>query len=279
MKNRIGFMQGRLSPLVEGRIQSFPWDNWRQEFKDSANMGFTLMEWTLDQDLLTKNPIMTQLGQQEILSLCKQFNISIPSLTGDCFMQQPFWKETDQKKRDELQKDFLSIMYACSKIGIKFIVIPIVDNGRLENKYQEDKLVKFLNYQKNTLKSFNIKIVFESDYEPLKLSRFMDRFDPNIFGINYDIGNSASLGFDPSEEFLFFGKRIFNVHVKDRELNGSTVALGEGNADFDLVFSLLEDYKYKGNYILQTARSPENEHALVLKKYKKFVEQKLIKWN
>ena len=28
---RIGFMQGRLSPQVDGKIQAFPWVHWRDE--------------------------------------------------------------------------------------------------------------------------------------------------------------------------------------------------------------------------------------------------------
>ena len=32
MNQKIGFMQGRLSPLIGGKIQSFPWDNWECEF-------------------------------------------------------------------------------------------------------------------------------------------------------------------------------------------------------------------------------------------------------
>jgi len=29
--NRIGFMQGRLSPQVNGKIQAFPWSHWQSE--------------------------------------------------------------------------------------------------------------------------------------------------------------------------------------------------------------------------------------------------------
>ena len=31
--NNIGFMQGRLSNLIDNKIQSFPWNNWENEFK------------------------------------------------------------------------------------------------------------------------------------------------------------------------------------------------------------------------------------------------------
>ena len=30
-KPKIGFVQGRLSPMVNNRIQQFPWDSWRHE--------------------------------------------------------------------------------------------------------------------------------------------------------------------------------------------------------------------------------------------------------
>ena len=32
-KNRIGFMQGRLSEPIDNKIQSFPIDTWQEEFK------------------------------------------------------------------------------------------------------------------------------------------------------------------------------------------------------------------------------------------------------
>ena len=92
-----------------------------------------------------------------------------------------------------------------------------------------------------------------------------------MFGINYDIGNSASLGFNPSEEFKFFGDRVLNVHVKDRVRNGTTVPLGHGSADFSTVYSLLKSHGYDGNYILQTARANDDQHLEVLLEYKKFV--------
>ena len=37
--NPIGIMQGRLSPAVDGRIQSFPVETWRQEFELARQAG------------------------------------------------------------------------------------------------------------------------------------------------------------------------------------------------------------------------------------------------
>src|SRR5215213_6217684 len=89
---RIGFMQGRLSPLVDGKIQAFPWAHWEQEFASAAKIGLPLVEWTLDQDRLRENPLMTEGGRARIRELTGSSGIRVESVTGDCFMQAPFFK-------------------------------------------------------------------------------------------------------------------------------------------------------------------------------------------
>jgi|APSaa5957512535_1039671.scaffolds.fasta_scaffold37325_2 L-ribulose-5-phosphate 3-epimerase len=266
--NRIGFIQGRLSPLVNDCIQAFPWSSWQDEFKIAEENNFKLMEWTLDQNKLYENPLLTPDGQSEISILCESYNLSIPSLTGDCFMQAPFWKAEGDEQQN-LQKDFQAIAVACATVGISMIVVPLVDNGRLDNSAQEDVLVEYLESQESFLDKHNLQVVFESDFNASELARFIDRLNPSLFGINYDIGNSAALGFDPSEEIDAYGNRIINVHVKDRVLGGTTVPLGTGNADFETVFAKLNRIGYTGNYILQTARATDDNHSRILSEFGK----------
>ena len=111
-------------------------------------------------------------------------------------------------------------------------------------------------------------MAFESDYKPQELERFIARLNPILFGINYDIGNSAALGFNPQEEFAAYGPRVINVHVKDRVLGGATVPLGSGSANFDAVFAALSQSNYQGNFILQTARAANGNHADTLCTYR-----------
>lgn len=260
-------MQGRLSPMVDGRIQSFPWTCWQNEFSIAEQHDFRLMEWTLDQDRLYENPLLTLTGQDEIKGLCYSHGLSISSLTGDCFMQAPFWKARGGE-REVLEHNFRVVAEACAAVGILMIVVPLVDNGRLETTAQEDALVTYLQSQAQFFSEHNLRIVFESDFGPLELTRFIGRFDPTLFGINYDIGNSAALGFNPIDELAAYGSRIANVHVKDRVLGGTTVPLGTGNADFETVFAALARVGYVGNYILQTARATNGGHAEVLCHYR-----------
>jgi L-ribulose-5-phosphate 3-epimerase len=260
-------MQGRLSAIFDGRIQSFPWTCWQDEFEQGAKLGFGLMEWTLDQDRLYENPLLTKVGQAQIRSLCQRYQFDIASLTGDCFMQAPFWK-VDGAERQALEQDFVAIVNSCAAVGISMLVIPLVDKGSLENPEQEEVLVSYLQSQAVLLIDKGLQVIFESDFQPLELARFIGRLDPVLFGINYDIGNSASLGFNPVDEILAYGSRIVNVHIKDRVLNGATVPLGTGNADFPTVFATLASSGYEGNFILQTARATDGDHAGALCRYR-----------
>ncbi len=269
LSNKIGVMQGRLSKPVNNKIQSFPNRNWKKEFLLAKKLSLKFIEWTLDFKKLHKNPLLTKKGIKSIRLLSKKYNVKVESITGDCFMQKPFWKQKSKKVRINLLNDLKKILVSASALKIKYLIIPLVDNGSLKNEIQEKILINELIKFKKILKDNNLTILFETDFSPNKNFIFMKKFKSKNFGINYDIGNSASKNFKPQEELKHYGKYIKNVHVKDRKKFGNTVKLGTGNVNFDLVFSLLKKIKYKGNYILQTARGiPGKEKKNILNNLK-----------
>lgn len=269
----IGFMQGRLSPQIDGKIQAFPWKYWQQELVLAAEHKFLLMEWTIDHERLRENPLVTPAGQKEISDLIRSTGVQISSLTGDCFMQAPFYK-AEARNRLERLNDFELVCDACAKVGIRYIVFPLVDHGKPENQKQKDDLLSVLDRQRQNLVQKNLMLLFETEWTAEEVRSFFKLLDPKCFGWNYDIGNSASLGFDPDLEFKLLAGQIKNVHVKDRILGGATVPLGTGNADFPKVFGLLKQYNYNGKLILQAARARDNDHLGTLLKYR----EKIQKW-
>jgi L-ribulose-5-phosphate 3-epimerase len=269
--HRIGFMQGRLSPPVDGKIQAFPWGHWRAEFPAAQAIGFPLMEWTLDADRLYENPLMMESGRAEIDVLCGRHDVRIQSLTGDFFMQAPFHK-ANGAERDARLRDLRAVVGACAKAGIKYLVIPLVDDGRMENRDQEVDVCTTLTSMAGELRAARVSIIFESDYAPQALARFIGGFPADSFGVNYDIGNSAALGYDTDEEIAAYGARIVNVHVKDRMRGGTTVPLGTGNADLPRTFRALRAAGYVGDFILQTARAQDGDHPGALARYRELVE-------
>ena len=137
-------MQGRLSPIYNNKIQSFPTYHWSNEFKKMKELNINSMEWTLDHSGILKNPINTDNGIKKIIQLKKKYKIKIDSLTGDCFMQKPFWKEKSYK-RENLVKILKLVIKNSSKVGIKKIILPLVDNGSI-NKNVHLKVMPFYNF-------------------------------------------------------------------------------------------------------------------------------------
>jgi hexulose-6-phosphate isomerase len=261
--NRIGVMQGRLSPIRNGRIQSFPLENWRNEVAEVAQINIQKIEWTIDSEEFSSNPLVRSSGVNEINSSINEWKITVPSVTCDYFMENPPWLDSE----DTVQANLKSIINGMHQIDSEILVIPLVDNSSIKDSSYTSYVMDYFKELEQYLVDSNVRVAFETDLPPDEVCLFIENFSPSRFGINYDIGNSASLGFNPLEEFDSYGQRIINVHVKDRILNGTTVPLGEGNADFELVFELLVGSGYKGNYILQTARASDGNHAARIVKY------------
>jgi hexulose-6-phosphate isomerase len=90
--------------------------------------------------------------------------------------------------------------------------------------------------------------------------------------VNYDTGNSASLGYAPGKEFAAYGNRIGSIHIKDRKLGASTVPLGTGNADFETVFREMKSIDYQGDITLQVARGTPGEEVAWARQNLKFIQ-------
>lgn len=262
---KIGFMQGRLVDSEKmNRIQYFPSKNWKHEIKLMKLTNFEIMEWTINSENINKNHLYNKIKNKELISFLKNQKINIPSVTCDFFMQEPFFK--NKKFKHSLLK-LKKVISLSKNIGIKYIILPLVDFSSIENVYQEKflinelkKLTPYLGKDQN--------ILFEIDYPPNKILDFIRKFN-NKFGINYDTGNSASLGYSLEEEKKYF-KYVKNIHIKDRLFRGHTVRPGNGDYDFKKFFSYLKKIKYNKNLILQTARAKDNIKEILINK--KFVE-------
>jgi len=267
MTGRIGFMQGRLSPVIDGRIQAFPAPYWRAEFAAAAALGLRCLEWTIDHEDIAENPVMSPAGRAEILDLARRHGVTVQSVTGDCFMQAPFWKT----EGTDLPREFAAVAEACGALGARILVVPLVDNGSLQEPEQHRRLFDGMASLTPRLRELNLMVAFELDLPPAEQAGFIAAYPADCFGICYDIGNSAALGWDPAEEIRLLHPRIVNVHVKDRLRGGGTVPLGEGAAQLGTVFRLLRRAGYAGDYILQTARAADGDHAGALARYRDLV--------
>jgi hexulose-6-phosphate isomerase len=211
------------------------------------------------------NPLICSKKQKKTLFFLKKNKMSINSVTCDFFMQKPFYLIKNKKKRATNINNLTKVIQQLINAKIKFIIIPLVDKSSIKSTFQEKLVIKefnkiIKNSNNNNNNNCKIKILFEIDYSPSKLKNFIKKFSTNFFGINYDVGNSASLNYNIDEEFNCYGNRILNVHIKDRVKYGRTIQLGHGNVNFFKFKKNLRKIHYNGNLILQTARNFYGKH-------------------
>lgn len=248
---QIGIMQGRLLPRYKNRYQAHPVDYWQGEFAIAKELGFHTIEFILDYNEVEKNPLMSKKGILEIQNIISQTGIEVKSICADYFMEAPL-HSAHQKKSEKILKKL--IQYA-KELNVLDIVIPCVDQSSLKTQDEVTIFVSSITKILPLVEEYGIYINFETDLPPKRFKELLNKFDSKNIKVNYDIGNSASLGYDPDEEFQAYGEYISDLHIKDRILGGGSVPLGTGNADFHKVFKNLKQYNFQGNIIMQSAKS------------------------
>jgi hexulose-6-phosphate isomerase len=172
-------------------------------------------------------------------------------------MQQPLVRMS-QEIRQENKEHLNNILLKAKEVGAIGVEIPFVDASSIKNETEKNELISCMQEAFELAKEIGIRISLETDLNPTSFKELLDRINLNHVQANYDIGNSASLGFDPIEEIDAIGKRILNVHVKDRKLGGTTVPLGTGDADIKLSLSRLSELNYSGGITMQAARGTDD---------------------
>ena len=256
LTNEIGIMQGRLSPRIDGKIQAYPASTWQKEFEIAQEIGYAAIEWIVEKPVET-NALMTDSGKAEIKKIIASTGVRIDYVCADIFMQQPLVRMTKETKSQN--KEYLSaILKNAKEVGAIGVEIPFVDNSSIKSENEKLEFIDVMQDAFKLAKDLELKLSLETDLPPTEFRELLENIDLDHVQANYDIGNSASLGFDPREELEAYGLKILNVHVKDRKLGSTTVPLGTGNANINFVLQKLQEIGYRGGLTMQAARG-END--------------------
>ena len=256
MIKHLGIMQGRLLPKFKNRYQAHPLGYWKDEFTIAKEIGLSYIEFILDHNDYEKNPLMSDLGINEIENIIQKTGVGVRSICADIFMEAPL--HSDNNFISNISKEILlKLIENSAKLGITDIVIPCVDQSTLKGEADQKRLIENLTEPINLANKRKINLSLETDLAPIPFLNLLNKLDAGVVKVNYDIGNSASLGFDIFEEFKLYGNRISDIHIKDRLLGGGSVVLGTGNANFKSFFEVFSTIDFKGPIVMQVYRDDE----------------------
>ena len=266
---RLGIMQGRLVPPEPERFQAFPRTRWEDELSLAREVPLSYIEWVYDLYGADVNPLTGDIARMK--SRIRETGISVSSMCADYFMDRPFVRcsEADlTERRQFLQR----LLHLAKQVGIQRVVLPFVDASRIDSEGDKTVVIEILQDALPTARETGVELHLETDLGPAEFAGLLDRLPDSSVKVNYDSGNSASLGYVPQEEFAAYGERVGSVHIKDRARGGGTVALGTGDADFPAIFAALERIHYPGDITLQVARSVAGNEVAWARANRRFVE-------
>lgn len=255
-KNKIGIMQGRLSPVRDGKIQAFPEDNWIKEFFLAKECGFDLIEWVFDYENFEANPLLTHEGIKIIRNLSKATGVLAKSVCANYFIENPFWSDKPSI-RQESKEVLRLILHQCQKLGVEYMVIPMLEKADINDRVDHKQFREALNTTASYFKECDILLNIETSLDAMRLKALLESFNNPLIKINYDTGNSTGMGRNVAEEIEILSPWIKGIHIKDKKKFGESKPLGEGNTDFIKVFETLNRNSYTGTYILETPRGED----------------------
>ena len=271
----IGIVQGRLSPPINRCVQSFPLKTWREEFTLAHKAGLACIEWVYEAGTDEFNPLKTSEGIREIVQLSRTFEVGVWSICADYYMTERLVdREGEPHKKNFQHLEWL--IRQASLLKAHHLVIPFVDSSSLRSIKKRSKLILKLLKSATIAEKSGVELHLETDLPPLEFIKFLEGINHSSIRANYDMGNSASLGYNPREELMFLRPWLGSVHVKDRLLGGESVPLGMGATDFPTCFRFIQEMDFNGPFILQAAREERLSEVDLAIKNRKFVEDQLM---
>lgn len=231
------------------------------------------IEWIYDLYGRDVNPLATDDGVNQMKTLAGRNKVSVRSVCADYFMDKPLVRADVSEYRERMET-LLWLLGRCRAVGITRMVLPFVDASSIETADDADRVVESLERALPVAEQEGIEMHLETSLPPERFAALLERVPHPLVKVNYDSGNSASLGFDTREELAAYGQRVGSVHIKDRIRGGGTVPLGQGDADFDALFACLKRVGYAGDYVLQVARDTPGDEIAWARSNRAYFEQR-----
>ncbi len=179
---------------------------------------------------------------------------------------------------------FYDVVRAAGKVGVKMVRFGLImfDQSKTGMDYPThfEYMRNKLREAEPVLKENNVKLVIEMHHGTLTASasaaaRMLEGFDPNYYGLIYDVGNQVYEGYeDYLKSFQLLGDYIAHVHLKNAYMKadgedefgatkwvGVSAPLKKGQADIKKFFEAMAAVGYDGSVSIEdfSNESPTEE--------------------
>ncbi len=146
------------------------------------------------------------------------------------------------------RKIILNTINTSALVNSPLILVPFFGTALLKSDSQKRILVEEMKALSKYAEANSVCLGLETSLGAFELGEIIDSVGSDCVQVYYDIGNSASKGYDLVQEIRTLNQRIVQVHVKDFPSR----TLGEGNIDLRKVIRTLKKFGYDDYLVLET---------------------------
>lgn len=247
-------------PVRLDRYQVFPASDWEEELIKIKDIGYGYAELLFDSALRLEKLL---LGSRDLEGFISESGGSGPEINSACVDYLSSVELMDPETGGEYFNKVTGLIGMFGGTTVNTLVLPLLEINTLRSagdfKLVLDRIGE-LNIDSAAAEK-NITLALELSLPAAEIRATMSEYEFDNIKLCYDLGNARAMGFVPEDDILLLKDLIAHVHIKDRKINGSNVALGEGDVNFEGSLRSLKDIGYDGIMILETCYScaPVNE--------------------
>lgn len=247
-------MQGRLVPPIDGQIQNFPADLWRDELALCAQAGFDGVEWIHTKEPDPRNPIAQAGGASIIADVCRAAGSRVLSCTYDAMLTPRALDEDPGGPSWRRHLGAIEVMAGNLRaLGASHLVLPWLADNRIHSDGDRTRAIQFVRRALEVTAASRIELHLETSLRSAELLHMLDEIDDPRCRVTFDTGNMVQFGYAWHDELSRQWPRVGSVHLKDATSSG-TVPLGTGEVDFRRVAATLVERGHRGDCVIQGAR-------------------------
>jgi len=233
--------------VVQGRLK----DAGKDEFEAAAEMGFDGLELVFGAGDYERNPVWTPEGAAELKRKAEAAGIELPSLCTGYFNQRGL-AAPEREVRETGIEVLLHLIDQCADVGMSNILVAFFAAGEIKEAKQEDYVVAAMERCAPKARERNVKLALETTLPAERFRRLLERINHPFVGIYYDLANPVMWGENPAEGLDILSDFVLQIHIKDRDEEGTNVMLGQGKVDFPAVVETVRKIGYDGYMVLET---------------------------
>jgi L-ribulose-5-phosphate 3-epimerase len=234
---------------------------WTRVFEVGAALGYDGIELDLGASY-EETMMWSQDGRARLADIVRASGVELASLClGVCWTYSP--ANDSPGTRDRIRRVITAATAYAAELGAKWILVPVTPGGEdVPHDVGTERWIEMMGAVAPLAADLGVVLCLENvgrgyGKSAAELANMVDTVASPGLAVYYDIGNAVAFGYDPVEEINFLGKRIAEVHIKDRDAD----LLGQGTVPIAECLAAVRALGYDDWLVLETPPTDDPEAA------------------